>query len=86
LPYCIGGTLIPFTILLRLFGSQYLDKTIGKRIEAIAGTDMPMQGSGIELGQHEYPIDSRMNTVANRDIYQAILATNRNGWLGPKLR
>jgi hypothetical protein len=47
---------------------------------------MPVERSRIELGEYENPAHVRVQAVADRDVYEPVLASDRHSWLGAKLR
>ena len=82
----VGGSLIPRLVLHRLLGGQDLDESAAERIELVRVVDVAVQADGIELGQHEDPVQPGVNAVGYGDIDQPVFSRDRNGRLTPRFR
>jgi len=71
LSYCVGRPLIPVSAFQCLLGRKNGDKIAGKIVETIGQKNMPVKGFAAELSQYKDPPHVRMNTVAQRKIYQS---------------
>jgi len=65
-----------------LFGGQDIDKTSREKPELVRLGNMPVERSRIVLSEDEDLIDSGVDTVANGNVDQPILAAEGNGGLG----
>ena len=81
----VGRALIPVLALLRLLGGEDVHEAAAKRIEVKGVLDVPVQRSGVELGQQKDAVDRAVDAVADRDIDEAILAGERHRRLAPLL-
>ena len=79
----VGRSLVPMRALGRLLRRENLDETWREIVELVARVDMPVQRHAIELGEHIDAPNAGVQTIANRDINQPVLATKRHGGLGP---
>jgi hypothetical protein len=76
----VGRALVPLRTFGCLLCGQNVDEAAGKIIEFIARLNVAMQRHAVELGQNINRTQSRVKAVADRDINQAILAAEGNGW------
>ena len=83
-PDGVGGPLVPRLVLHRLLGGQDLDESAAERIELVRVVDVPVQADGVELGQHEDPVQPGVNAVGHGDVDQPIFAGDRHGRLAPR--
>src|SRR5581483_6545077 len=81
----VGGALIPVGRLVGLLGRQDFDEAAAKRIELVGIGNVAMQTDAEELRQHVDAIAAAVDTVADGDIDEPILAGNRDGWLAAQL-
>src|SRR5262245_28183806 len=82
----VGSSLIP----LRASGSLLCGKDVHKAareiVELVTVLNMSMQRHAVELRQHIDRAQHGVQTIADRDIDDAIFATERHGWFGAVLR
>jgi hypothetical protein len=82
----IGCALKPVRVVRRLLGRDDLYESMAEQVHPIRLGDMAVEGRRVELGEDVDSSDIRMQTVADGDINQPVLAADRHGGLGPKLR
>jgi len=85
LAHGVRRALEPMRVVRRLLGRQNLDETLGEEIHAIRLRNVPVEGRRIELRQDEDPADIGVQAIADGDVDQAILPSDRNGGLRPVL-
>jgi hypothetical protein len=66
---CIRGALKPILIFPGLFSGQNIYKGIREVVKAIGNLEVPVERSGIELGQNEDPLQARIDAIADGYIY-----------------
>ena len=86
LTHGIRRTLEPIRIRHRLLGRKDFDESSGEGIEPVAVDDVMIQRGRIELRENENLLEARVQTIADRDIDQPVLAADRHGRLRSQLR
>src|SRR5712691_9592460 len=81
LAHSIGGSLIPRSIGVGLFGRQDLHKSTGEMIELVRLRDVAVQRSRIELRKEINPAQARVDAIGNGNIDKTILPRQWHGWL-----
>ena len=81
LAHGIGRPLKPVASLLGLLRGQHGHVAGRKHVELVGPRDMGVQAFRVELGEHEDVAQPCVQTVADRDVNQAILPANRDGRL-----
>src|SRR5262249_50720449 len=79
LPHGVSGSLVPLRTGGRLLSSENVDKATREIIELVTVLNMPMQRHAVELGQHINRAQPGVQTIADWDIDDAILAAERHG-------
>src|SRR5262245_22062747 len=74
----IGGSLKPVWISYRLLRRQHLDKALEKRVESVAVSNMLIERRGVELCHHEDLLKARVEAIADRNIDQPVLPSQRH--------
>ena len=77
----VGGSLIPIAGLIGLLGREDIDETAAKRVEVERVLDVPVQRRSMKLGQDKDSIDARIDTIADRNIDEAVFARKRDSGL-----
>src|SRR5262245_10985676 len=77
LSYRIGGSLKQVRICHRLLGGKHLDGTFRERIKTVRRADVTIQRCRVELRQHEELFQSGIDAIADRNIDQTVLSTER---------
>jgi len=65
-----------------LLGCEDFDKTVREGIEIIGPRDMEVETRRVELGEDVDFLETGVDAIGNRDIDDAELAPERNGWFG----
>ena len=79
----IGGAFKPTGALRGLLSSKHFNKPLVKTRGEVEGLgDVAIEGGAVELSQHVDLVDPTVDAVADWDINQAVLAGQRNCWLG----
>ena len=78
LTHGVGGALEPVRAVGCLLGGQHFDEAIREHVQPVGLRDVPVEGRGVELRQHEDALEAGMQAVADRDVDQAVLARERN--------
>ena len=86
LAYGIRRTLEPIRIGHRLLGGEHFDESSRKGIEPVAVDDVMVQRRGVELRENKNLVQPGVETIADRNIDQPILAAERNCGLRSILR
>jgi hypothetical protein len=81
LPHGVSRALEPIGIGHSLFSSQYFGEAFRKRVEAVGVRDVMVQRRGIELRQDEDFLESGIEAVADRNIDQPVLSSERDSRL-----
>ena len=81
LAHGVGGALEPVGALGRLLGGEHLDEAVREQVEPVGLRDVPVERRGVELRQHEDPLEAGVQAVADRDVDQPVLAAERHGRL-----
>src|SRR5439155_6950668 len=81
LPDGVRRALEPVGVGSGLFGSQHLDETLRKRIEAVGIRDVVVQRSRVELSQDKDSLQCGVETITDRYVNQTTLTTQRHGGL-----
>src|SRR5262245_5941904 len=76
LSYGIGRPLEPVRIVRRLLGRKNLDKTLREPVEPVRHRDVAVERGGIELRQDVDAPDVRVETVADGDVDEPVLAAD----------
>src|SRR5262249_20786466 len=71
----VSGSLIPLRAGGRLLGSENIHKAARKIIELVTVLDVPMQRHAVELRKHIDRAQPGVQTIADRNIDNAIFAT-----------
>jgi hypothetical protein len=78
---CICSSLVPIgTLVNSLLCRQQLDESAAEMVEGVRLAKMPVQTLGKKLGQDVSPVQTTVDTVADRDVDQSVLGCQRNGW------
>ena len=85
LPDCVGSTLKPVRVIGGLLRRQNIHEAAAEHVELVGLDDMLVQRGGIELSQDEYLVHIGIQTVADRDINDPVLAGQRHGRLASHL-
>ena len=76
--HCIRRALIPIIGLVRLLSGKDIHEAAAKLIQVVGVLDMPVEGSRMKLGKNKNTVYPRIQTVADRNIDQTILAGQRH--------
>ena len=85
LSHGIRRALIPAPVIRCLLRCQNLDEPVAEAVEPVGLADVAIERCRVELGQDEDSPDAGVKAVADRDVYKAVLAADRNGGLRPKV-
>jgi len=85
LPDSVGGPLIPRVVGEGLLGGEDLDEPVGVLVELVGLRDVPVQRGRVELSEQVDPLQPRVDAVGDRDVHQAILASQRHRRFGALL-
>src|SRR5215813_9274004 len=78
----VGCTLEPVGAFRSYFGGDDLNKTICERAEPIGASNVAIKRGGVVLRENEDSQEVGVDAVRDRNIDQAIVATERDGGLG----
>ena len=82
----VSGALVPIRLLVpSIWLEQANAALLPVQVPGFADADMVMQRVGAILGQYGDINDAGIDTIAQNKINDAILAGERNGWLGALL-
>ena len=81
----VGRTLIPSLLVARLLGGENVDEATAETVELISLLDVLMERRRIELRQDENLVEAGVEAVADRDVDQAVVTGEGDGWLAPVL-
>src|SRR5687768_8124774 len=81
----VGSAFVPRRAQIRLFGRKKINKAGAKGIEMKTFADVPVKRSREELGQQENPVVAGIETIADRNVHEAILARQRHRGFAPLL-
>src|SRR5262249_42547489 len=82
----IRRSLEPVWIVWRLLRGEDFHETVAEEVHAIRAGDVPVERRRIELRQHEDPADVGVHAVADRNVDETVLATDRYRRLRSELR
>ena len=83
LSHRVGVPLVPRAVPYRLLGGEDMDKSVGELIEPVALLNMTVKRHGVELRQDIDVANLGIDTVADREIDEAVLTGDRNGRFCP---
>ena len=78
LAHRVGRALKPLFAFRRLLGGQHLDEAAGEQIHPVRLRDMPVERRRVELRQDVDPLEPGVQTVAERNVDQPVLAADRH--------
>jgi hypothetical protein len=81
LPHRVRSALVPVRVVGRLLGRQDFDEPLAEQVHPVGLRDVPVEGCGVELREHENPSDVRVQAVADGNVNQPVLAPDWHGWL-----
>ena len=82
----VGCALEPLRAIRRLLRGQHLDEAARKHVEPVGLGDVTVERRGIELGEHEDPLQVGVQTIADGHVDQPVLAADRYRRLRPHVR
>ena len=74
LAHSIGGALEPIHPVVGLFGSQDIHKSAIEHVELVGLDDVLVERGGVELCEDKDFVDVRVQTIADRDVYDPVFA------------
>jgi len=77
----IGRALEPVRVVGCLLGREDLDESLREEVEPVGLRDVPVEGSRVELRQHEDAAQFDVEAVADGHIDQPVLAADGHGRL-----
>ncbi len=82
LAHGVGGALEPVGALLGLLGGQDGDEAAREDVELVGLLDVLVEALGVVLGEHEDPVEPRVQAVADGDVDEPVLGPDGDGRLG----
>ena len=79
LAHGIGRSLIPFRALGGLLGGEDFHEARGEVVELVGLVDVAVERGAVELGEDVDAAEAGVQAVANRDVYEAVFSTKRDG-------
>src|SRR2546422_9226218 len=78
----------PTRAVRRLLGGEDFDKALreASACQGVGTRNMPIERGGVELRQDVNAVDLRVDTVADRNVDQAILGAQGHRWFRAQLR
>ena len=78
LSHRVGRALEPVRAVGRLLGGEHLDEAVREHVQAVGLRDVAVERRGVELRQHEDPLEAGVQAVADRDVDEPVLAAERH--------
>jgi len=82
----VGRSLKPVGIRHRLLGCEHFNEAFRKWVEPVRVSDVMIQGRRVELRQHKNFLQTGVEAVADRDINQPVLSSERHRGFGAIFR